>query len=188
MEVCAYGDVNEAKDEAVERTKKVVAILSLEGINTKAVYQYLYKLLPTGEKAHVFQRVIIENIIILDSILGKTANPLIDITNSLSITDIKFWRQIAHYHRGNITKDPVERYREFYHVLEDDNQENMTEKALRHALSHPMLTYPATVSEVTRVLGNAYFDPMSQKHLDIVRQYADNLQEKAKAIFLGKII
>ena len=185
MEIGVYGDIEETKNEAIQKVKKLVAILSLQGIDLRIKYQNLYRLLPNGGKA--YQRVFVEIIGYSDSIIDNTAKPIIDITQSLSISDIKFWRQMGHYDRGTHSLDAIERYREFYQVLEDEGAVTTTEKALRHAVNHPMLTSPATVVEVTRVLGSPCFDPMNQKHIDTIQNYADELQEKAKGILLAKI-
>ena len=141
--------------------------------------------MPNGGKA--FQVVLMETISFQDSILPNNIEPIVDVTDSLKISDVRFWRQIGHYNKGKTSNDPVERYREFYQVIEDENADTPTERALRHALNHPMLTSPSTIAEVTRVLGSPYFDPMNQAHVATISKYANDLQEKAKRILLGKI-
>jgi len=88
---------------------------------------------------------------------------------------------------GENSKDPIERYREFYQVIEGENNFTITERAVRHAVNHPILVSNSTVAEVTRVLGSSYFDPMNETHVDMVSKYAIDLQEKAKSILLEKI-
>jgi hypothetical protein len=186
LEVSAYGNLEDVKKEAIQRVKKLVALLSLQGVDTNAAYVSLYKLQPNGAKA--FQVVLIDSIGLFDSILPNTIQPIIDVTQALSINDIKFWRQMGHYFKGKSSKDPIERYREFYLVLEDEESVNATERALRHAVNHPKLTAPWAISEVTSVLGSAYFDPLNQKHIDVIKRYSNELQEKAKAILIAKTI
>jgi hypothetical protein len=185
LEVNATGVLEDVKKETIQRVKKLVALLSLQGVEVTATYGSLYRLLPNGAKA--FQVVVMEAISFQDSILPNNIEPIIDVTSSLNIGDVKLWRQMGHYHKGETSNDPIERYREFYQVIEDENASTSTERALRHALNHPMLTSPPTVAEVTRVLGSSYFDPLNQNHLDIIGTYADQLQEKARKILLAKI-
>jgi hypothetical protein len=186
LEVSAYGNLGDVKKEAIQRVKKLVALLSLQGVDTTAVYGSLYKLLPNGAKA--FQVVITETIGFSDSILPNTIKPIIDVTEPLSINDVKFWRQMGHYYRGKSSKDPIERYREFYLVLEDEGSVNATERALRHAVNHPKLDATWAISKVTSVLGSTYFDPMNQKHIDAIKKCSNELQEKAKAILIAKTV
>jgi hypothetical protein len=174
LEVTEYGNLEYAKSGATQRVKKLVALLSLRGIYTTAVFGSLYRVLPYGGKA--YQVTIIESISFCDSILPNTITPILDVTQSLNINDVKFWRQMGHFYKGMSSKDPIERYREFFQVLEDDNLGTVTETALRHAVNHPNLTFPNTVSQVNVVLGNPFFDPMNQKHIDIIQRLQTTLK------------
>lgn len=186
LEISTYGNLEDVKEEAIQRVKKLVALLSLQEIDTTAVYGSLYKLLPNGAKA--FQVVLIDSIGFSDSILPNTIEPIIDITGPLSLNDVKFWRQMGHYCKGKTSKDPIERYREFYLVLEDEGPVNATERALRHAVNHHELDSAWAIREVTSILGSTYFDPMNQKNIDAINKYSDELQKKAKAILIAKTI
>jgi len=127
-----------------------------------------------------------ERISFQDTILPNNIEPIVDVTDSLSIADVIFWRQIGHYPKGENSKDPIERYREFYQVIEGENNFTITERAVRHAVNHPMLVSNSTLAEVTRVLGSSYFDPMNETHVDIVSKYVLIFKKKLRAYFSEK--
>ena len=72
-------------------------------------------------------------------------------------------------------------------MLEDEESVNATERELRHAVNHPKLTVRWAITEVTSTLGSDYFDPVNQKHIDAIKKYLNELQEKAKEYYWPKL-
>jgi hypothetical protein len=182
----AYGTLDEAREIAENRFKQLLAILSLNlNLNINGRFQGWYKLTPDGIKRTV---IIVTSLAVVASVnSGEKAT--LDIEKQLNITDGKFWRQLAHFHKGRNSLNPVERYREFFQVLEDEGVSIAPEeKALRHAVSHPYLTHPPSVAHVTKILGEPFFDPSNEKHVEIIRKYADKFQNEAQKVLISKTV
>ncbi len=185
IEVHTCGTESEAKKYANEKVKKLLAVLSLhhnQQINAK--YRSCRIIHPDGK-----QELVVEEVANISSSCYVTGAKPVDITKIVASSNAKFWRQIGHFQKGNSTSDPVERYREFYQVLEDEgNQISLTEKALRHAVNHPYLNDPKTAAEVAKIFGVPYFDPLIDNHTAAVKVHAEELRRRALNLLLSKSI
>jgi hypothetical protein len=71
--------------------------------------------------------------------------------------------------------------------LEDENkQTSLTEKALRHAVSHPKIDDQKYVPEVVKLFGVPYFNPLDDRHKTTVKIYAEELRKRALVLLLSK--
>jgi hypothetical protein len=187
IEVNTSGTEVEAHGVANGRLKRFLALLSLyhnQQINAK--YQGWRRIRPDGK-----EEILIELVASLSSSVSISASgkPSVDLTKSFSSTDPKFWRQVAHFQKGAVSTNPVERYREFYQVLEDEPaQINLMEKALRHAVNHPLLSKSKFSNEVSRMFGVPYFDPLNDGHVKIIGAQAEELGRRALEILLAKSV
>jgi hypothetical protein len=185
IEINASGTEAEARNVANDKAKKLIAILSLyHNQQVKAKCQSWRRINPDGKEELFIE--LVANLSSSVSIRATGAQP-VDLTKAFASADSKFWRQIGHFQKGNSTSDPVEKYREFYQVLEEEsNQINLTEKALRHAVNHPCLNDPKTASEVAKVFGVPYFDPLNDNHKASIKTYAEELRRRALTLLLSK--
>jgi hypothetical protein len=67
-------------------------------------------------------------------------------------------------------------------------QINLMEKALRHAVNHPLLNDPKFSNEVSRMFGVPYFDPLNDGHVKIIGAQAEELRRRALEILLAKSV
>ena len=187
IEVNTSGTEVEARGVANDRLKRFLALLSLyhnQQINAKC--QSWHRIGPDGK-----EEIFIELVASISSSFSISASgkPSVDLTKSFSSTDPKFWRQVAHFQKGTASANPVERYREFYQVLEDEAaQINLMEKALRHAVNHPHLNDPKFSNEVSKMFGVPYFDPLNDGHVKIIGAQAEELRRRALEILLAKSV
>lgn len=183
IEISTSGTELEARCIANDKVKKLLALLSpYHNQKVEAKCQSWRRINPDG-KEEVFIEASV-NLSSSVSIKAIGAQP-VDLTKAFASADSKFWRQIGHFQKGNATADPIERYREFYQVLEEEsNQISSTEKALRHAVNHPFLNDPKTASEVEKVFGVPYFNPLNDNHIATVKVHAEELRRRALMLLL----
>ena len=112
----------------------------------------------------------------------------IDLTTPMDSTDDKFWRQLGHYKKGLKSSDPIEKYREFFLVLEDEGSGyTKDETSLRHAVNHPCITHCSHATRVNRILGKSFYDPFDPDHKIIINNYASNLSSRCNQLLVSKI-
>jgi len=184
IDIKVYGVPDEAQKIAkkrFEQLRNLIALYLNEVID--AQYSGYYKVTPNGIEQTV---VVCDSLAIRDSVNTGT-NSILDIERQMNIMDAKYLRQLGHFYRDKISTDPVERYREFFQVLEDEGVAfDQDEIAIRHAVSHPKITNPKHAPIVKRILGESSFNPSSTKHLQIINSQADKLQAKASAMLRKK--
>jgi hypothetical protein len=185
IEVNASGTETEARSIANNEVKKLLAILSLYHNQRVEANCLNWRRINPGLNEEIFVKAEV-NLSASVSIKPVGARP-VDLTKAFASVDSKFWRQIGHFQKGNSSSDAVEKYREYYQVLEEENSKiSLTEKALRHAVNHPLLNDIKTASEVTKVFGIPYFDPLNVNHKAIVNTYAEELRRRALTLLLSK--
>ena len=181
----ASTDENEAYNIANERAEKLFSMLRLFYFEH---FSFKCKSWRKIEKDH--ETLVLNSEIQPPIITWSIANSKpIDLTNALNFANKKLLRQLEHFHNANSSTDIVQQYREYYQVLEQESSQiNFTEKALRHALSHPQLNDKKVIEEVEKIFGTPYFDPLSNEHKLIVKNYTRELRAKALTLLKAKIV
>lgn len=186
LEVSVYGVREHAETLSDKEVKKLLALLSvILDSDIEANLDRSYRIKDDGSK-EVFVR-IHETILLTGEIIGPE-EPKIDLVTPMGSSDDQFWRQISHFRNGVMSSDPIEKYREFFLVLEDEGTGyTQDEQSLRHAVNHPKLTHPIHSVRVNTILGKPFYDPLDPHHKEIIRQYASKLYQKANTILITKI-
>jgi len=183
IEIVVVDKWSKVEQIAKERIKKFETILSI-----KLNFNFNYKFAGWARKegnTRLERRIVTTTLVFSNANRGK--NPKLDIEQLLNSGDSQYWRQTGHFAKGKKATDPVERYREFFLIVEDEgNPLTDDEKALRHAVNHPFVSYPGTVRRVRSILGSPFFNPMKDEHIKIVQEYANRMQEKAQTIINNK--
>lgn len=104
--------------------------------------------------------------------------------------DVKALRQIAHYRVGlRYSSDPINQFREFYLVIEDQYDKNdpllRQYNYVRHALNHPDLNYPSFAKQLLSDLKVNYIDPSSPEAKRLVEDKLRSLKQEATLIITG---
>lgn len=156
-------------------------IASLSGINAEAFYRGMTEITDNPiKRVHAAIKVTSTLIRLID--LDLTTE---NIRNILQNKDSKLVRQVAHYRRGLLSEDIVEKIREFYLVLEDENQDIADKyKYIRHVVSHPKVDHQKSKEEAIKLLGKPYFDPSSEKDINILKNEMEKLQIEARNILM----
>lgn len=102
--------------------------------------------------------------------------------------DIKLGLQLAHFRRGMLAKDVVEKIREFYQVLELEGAPAAeTYRYVRHLVSHPELTKRKSVEEAIKIIGKPYFDPSAPRDLRNIARDASAIEKEARLIIQSRL-
>ena len=108
-----------------------------------------------------------------------------DIRELLACSDPKVLRQLAHYNFGlRYSSDPINQFREFYLVLEDEygkNHEKLNKyKYIRHALNHPELANKEFAKLLLADIGSSHLDPSSPAAKDLVQKILMDLKQETR--------
>lgn len=100
--------------------------------------------------------------------------------------DPKIPRQLAHYNSGLRSSDPINQFREFYLVLEDEYSKNNPSylekyRFIRHALNHPELNKPIK-QKLWDEIRAFHIDPSSPDAQKLVEENLRNLKDDARLI------
>jgi hypothetical protein len=112
-----------------------------------------------------------------------------NIKNLLACDDSKILRQLAHYNFGlRYAHDPINQFREFYLVLEDEygKRDPYLKKYsyIRHALSHPELNNEELKIKLLGEIGSHHIDPSSPESQKLVEDNLQSLKQDANRIIL----
>lgn len=126
-----------------------------------------------------------------NAILAKRKD--LDITNpafqrALRNEDMKLALQLAHFRRGMLAKDVIEKIREFFQVLElERSPATETYKYVRHLVSHPELSKTKSVEEAIKIIGKPYLDPSAPQDLRKMEKDASAIEKEARSIIQNKL-
>lgn len=124
-----------------------------------------------------------------DVLIAKRAD--LDITTqafqrALLGEDLTLALQLAHFRRGMLARDVIEKIRELYQILElEDPSIAEAYKYVRHLVSHPKLTWSA--EEAKEILGKPYFDPSAPQDLRKIESDALKIEKQARSIIQNKL-
>ena len=112
-----------------------------------------------------------------------------NIKNLLTCDDSKILRQLAHYNFGlRYSHDPINQFREFYLVLEDEygKEDPYLKKYsyIRHALNHPELNAKEVKIKLLGEIGSNHIDPSSPEAQKFVEDKLQSLKQDANKIIL----
>lgn len=112
-----------------------------------------------------------------------------NIKNLLACDDSKILRQLAHYNFGlRYSHDPINQFREFYLVLEDEygKRDPYLKKYsyIRHALNHPELNNEEFKIKLLGEIGSYHIDPSSPEAQKLVEDNLQSLKQDANRIIL----
>ena len=186
LEVTIIGARKLAETLAEKKVKKLLTLLSVVlDSDIEAKLDRSYRIKDDGSK-EVY--VTIHETIILTGEVIRPEEPKIDLAIPMGLSDDQFWRQMSHFRKGVMSSDPIEKFREFFLIFEDEGRGyTQDEQSLRHAVNHPKLTHPIHSNRVNRILGKPFYDPLDPHHKDVIRKYASNLYQKAKTLLVAKI-
>jgi len=186
LEVTTYGTRKLAETLAEKEVKKLLALLSVVlNSDIEANLDRSYRIKDDGSK-EVYVR--FHETITLTGEVIHPEKPKIDLATPMGSSDDQFWRQMSHFRTGVMSSDPIEKYREFFLIFEDEGTGyTQDEQSLRHAVNHPKLTHPIHSDRVNRILGKPFYDPLDPHHKDIIREHASNLYQKANTLLVAKI-
>lgn len=112
-----------------------------------------------------------------------------NIKNLIACEDTKILRQLAHYNFGlRYSYDPINQFREFYLVLEDEYGKRSPElkkySYIRHALNHPELNNKEFKIRLLGEIGAYHIDPSSPEAQKLVEDNLQSLKQDANRIIL----
>jgi len=178
-------DAEEALIIAVEKGNRVADYLgSIHCLPVQAYLSNITEIKPKGEvKAGIARLMVSANIhqpMDLD---------FANIKNLLACDDSKILRQLAHYNFGlRYSHDPINQFREFYLVLEDEygKRDPYLKKYsyIRHALNHPELSNEEFKIKLLGEIGSYHIDPSSPEAQKLVEDNLQSLKQDANRIIL----
>jgi len=119
--------------------------------------------------------------------------------------DEKLLRQLGHYSLGLKAADIISKYREFYQVIEDeqnvggaldakplesidDIDAQTIKRVIRNLLSHPVLSKNKShISIATTLLGRPYLDMSNENDKKLVEDNLNAIKEEAQNILIPKL-
>ncbi len=178
--------VEEALDIATEKGNRVADYLgSIDGLPVQAFLTNITEIKPKGETKTGIATV---------KIHGNVHKPVdLDFNNIkklLDCNDPKAMRQLAHYNFGlRYYSDPVNQFREFYLVLEDEYGKTDPRldkyKFIRHALNHPELDRRNFAKLLLNEIGVSHIDPSSPEAKKLVEKNLQDLKQEARQVVEG---
>jgi hypothetical protein len=119
--------------------------------------------------------------------------------------DEKLLRQLGHYSLGLKSADVISKYREFYQVIEDeqnvggaldakplesidDIDAQTIKRVIRNLLSHPVLSKNKShISIAATLLGRPYLDMSNENDKKLVEDNLNAIKEEAQNILIPKL-
>lgn len=178
-------NAEEALIIAVEKGNRVADYLgSIHCLPVQAYLSNITEIKPKGEvKAGIARLMASANI-------HQPVNlDFANIKNLLTCDDSKILRQLAHYNFGlRYSHDPINQFREFYLVLEDEYGQGYPYlkkySYIRHALNHPELDAKEVKIKLLGEIGSNHIDPSSPEAQKLVEDNLQSLKQDAKRIIL----
>lgn len=103
----------------------------------------------------------------------------------------KLARQLSHFRRGLETDDIITKIHEFYHIIEDqydeDNDFRISYGYIRHLVSHPTIENKDDKKRVRSLLKKNYIDPSSPKDMERIRKDVIEIEKEAVKIIKDQI-